>query len=584
MRRVHVSRSRTLFLPNTPLLRRCVAGAFVFLFALFAFAFAMPLSASADEYSSNFALFGTPGSHTFTVPDGVSSVRVFAIGGGGGGGAGSGGWGSGGGAGCGGAVAGGVLSVTPGQKLSLYVGYGGPGGNGAANPNAGGCPWCGSFSASSNGSSGGASGIGSISATGGSWGRTGYYNLYGWYTGGYGGGSGGGGGGNGWPGFQGLSTPGGTAGSNDPNNGSSSGGYCVGSGWSIDPGSYITNTPWSAGQGGQTPYQYSYNGGGGGGGVVINNSGVSGSRAPGSCSWGCQGSGGAGYGGGGGGQGLDYQGAGGAGAPGAVYLEWDGTSTALSCSVSFDENPLEDESTTIRWTSMNASLFYINGVGYVSGSGSAQVYAPGDYSGYVSGIGGSASCTAVLEGDDSCVATSFVCEANGNVRDSCGRVTSCQYGCSATTNQCLESCTTRPICDAAGAKVLNACNGNIVDDCASRGRMCLSGVCALPSISFSSFDAGYFTASGHLQAVPSLVRSGETTRIYWNAVNAASCSVTGANGDAWDGLFSGVSGKTTLPILSATTYTLLCAALQGAIPSSVVESVVVNVLPVFEEI
>ncbi len=259
-------------------------------------------------------IYSTPGAHTFTVPTGVSSVNVVVVGGGGGGGGGNNGWGSGAGGGCGGTIAGTSMSVTPGQNIALNVGAGGVGGTTATN-----------------GAVGGTSNFGATSAEGGSWGRHGYYNLWGSYTGGYGGGSGGGGGGNGWRGFMGMSTSGGTAGSNDPYNADSSGGYCTGAGWAINPGTYITKASWSAGSGGQVPHQYSYNGGGGGGGLVIADSTVKGGTASGPCGWGCPGPGGAGYGGGGGGTGLDYYATGGSGAPGVVYVEWTDPPPALAC-------------------------------------------------------------------------------------------------------------------------------------------------------------------------------------------------------------------------------------------------------------
>src|SRR3990167_5873174 len=60
----------------------------------------------------------------------------------------------------------------------------------------------------------------------------------------------------------------------------------------------------------------------------------------------------------------------------------------LSCSVTFDQNPLTGSATTMRWTSTGAELFYINQVGWVGAPGSAQVSSPGDYSGTVSGTGG----------------------------------------------------------------------------------------------------------------------------------------------------------------------------------------------------
>ncbi len=558
----------------------------------------VPVLASAQDNacSTDHALYGTPGSYTFTVPAGVTQLRILSIGAGGGGGAGSGGWGSAGGGACGGALTGGTMTVTPGQKIPLYVGYGGNGGNGSNQQNPGGCPWCGYFDPSSNGSMGGNSGIGSIVAQGGSWGRTGYHNLYNQYSGGSGGGSGGGGGGNGWPGFYATPGNGGTAGGQTNSQGA--GGYCTGGGWNIDPATYVTKVSVSSGAGGYSPGGWQYWGGGGGGGVVINSSATKGGDGQ-----DCANNGGKGYGGGGGGSGLSYAGAGGNGAPGAVYIEWDGggsdqSSCALSCSITFDKNPLTGGSTNIHWTSLNASLFYINNIGYVSGTGSAQVSSPGDYSGQVAGIGSTASCTAILQGTNACTPTAQTCQANGSILDNCGHTSACRYGCSTDTNQCnqISQCQAAPVCDAEEHKVVNACDGSTLSDCDAQGLECIAGKCVKPSVTFVSFNpfdqnGAAFSSTGHLLALPALVAAGKTTHVYWNVKNALDCSITGSNGDGvagsapgvWNTFTSGLSGKVSSPIVSRTIYTLLCHALAGAVPALVQESVTVNIVPTFQE-
>ncbi|MFC0656390.1 Ig-like domain-containing protein, partial [Mongoliitalea lutea] len=83
-------------------------------------------------------IVSTPGTSTFTVPAGVYSINVDAIGAGGGGG----GRGSGTGAtargGGGGAFAGRTIAVTPGQVWTIEVGAGGSGGSGGDNAGANG--------------------------------------------------------------------------------------------------------------------------------------------------------------------------------------------------------------------------------------------------------------------------------------------------------------------------------------------------------------------------------------------------------------------------------------------------------------
>src|SRR3990167_1995468 len=135
-------------------------------------------------FAAGSQTYSTPGTYTFTVPFGVTQLKVVAVGGGGGGGSGGGGWGSGGGGGCGGGVAGGAISVTPGQVGPLYVGYGGAGGNGADQCTYAGDPYCGGVrNALDDGGSGGDSGIAGIVGKGGGWGRTVVNNLYNQFSG-----------------------------------------------------------------------------------------------------------------------------------------------------------------------------------------------------------------------------------------------------------------------------------------------------------------------------------------------------------------------------------------------------------------
>jgi len=235
----------------------------------------------------------------------------------------------------------------------------------------------------------------------------------------------------------------------------------------------------------------------------------------------------------------------------------------------------------------------------VGSSGNAQISSSGDYSGQVAGIGSTASCVAVLQGTNSCIPTSQVCQANGNVLDSCGQTNVCRYGCSVETNQCntVTQCLTAPVCDAEGNKVINACDGSTLSDCSAQNLMCVAGRCVVPSVSFVPFsptdqNGNTFSSSGHLAAVPALVGAGRPTHLYWNVDHALDCSVTGSNGDGvlgsgtgiWNELTSGLSGKTSSPLKGKTTFTLLCHANVGSIPALVQESVTVNVAPSFQEI
>lgn len=226
-----------------------------------------------------YQLFTSNG--TFTVPAGVTSIRICVVGGGGGGGGGhSGGGGSG-------FVRTGTYAVSPGQNYTITIGSGGTGG-----PNGGGA-----------GTNGGSSSFSSLlTASGG--------NGAGNSTSGGSGGSGGGGGCNG-------GNPGGSGGTNG-----SSGGSCTypgGSGGNFNSLAIFSGglslTPGAGGGGGNT----SHSGGGGGGGVAISGFATNGADGVNSNS----GKGGRGFGGGGGGGGYNgtyFQG--GNGASGVVYVEW----------------------------------------------------------------------------------------------------------------------------------------------------------------------------------------------------------------------------------------------------------------------
>jgi hypothetical protein len=86
--------------------------------------------------------------------------------------------------------------------------------------------------------------------------------------------------------------------------------------------------------------------------------------------------------------------------------------------------------------------------------------------------------------------------------------------------------------------------------------------------------------SGHLQARPTIVQKGKTTRIFWNTSNVSSCTVTGTNSDTWSGSTSGNPGKTSGPINQQTIYSLQCTALDS---STYQESTTVNLVPAYQE-
>ena len=84
-----------------------------------------------------------------------------------------------------------------------------------------------------------------------------------------------------------------------------------------------------------------------------------------------------------------------------------------------------------------------------------------------------------------------------------------------------------------------------------------------------------------IRAIPSLVKSGRTTKINWNAENVQSCTVTAPNGDAWNTIASAVGGELSRSITGETVYTLSCIDLDGATQT---KSAKIRILPSFKEL
>lgn len=151
------------------------------------------------------------------------------------------------------------------------------------------------------------------------------------------------------------------------------------------------------------------------------------------------------------------------------------------------------------------------------------------------------------------------------------------------------SCQSYLLCNASGTKVVNSCTGAVVEDCTAHGAgwYCSGSACTVHVVGFEDFDAtsdaGPFHATGHLEVMPRLVSKDSRVRLYWNAVNAQSCTVTGTNSDSWSALSSGSKGQLSSPITGRTTYTLFCRAYEGATPATITEQIVVNIVPVFQE-
>lgn len=84
--------------------------------------------------------------------------------------------------------------------------------------------------------------------------------------------------------------------------------------------------------------------------------------------------------------------------------------------------------------------------------------------------------------------------------------------------------------------------------------------------------------AANIYAKPSLVRSGGTSVIKWQSRETSACTVTGTNGDSWEG----TAGEKTSGVISTeTTYTLTCTAFNG---QTVTDQATVTIIPVFQEL
>ena len=99
------------------------------------------------------------------------------------------------------------------------------------------------------------------------------------------------------------------------------------------------------------------------------------------------------------------------------------------------------------------------------------------------------------------------------------------------------------------------------------------------------------SGAGGLAVHPSIVVSGHTTRVSWDAEYVSSCTISGGD-DSWSGAAagcnstthectSGSSGVVSSPITTKRTYTITCTGLDS---STITGTASVNLVPVYNEI
>lgn len=109
------------------------------------------------------------------------------------------------------------------------------------------------------------------------------------------------------------------------------------------------------------------------------------------------------------------------------------------------------------------------------------------------------------------------------------------------------------------------------------GYGCSGNACQAPP------SPGPGSIPGGITATPRLVRAGNTVQVSWDVVNAdaASCTVTGSNGDSWSGLASAT--RTSGPINAQTVFLLHCEGSAVDILTYDAQATV-SIVPTYQEI
>ncbi len=193
--------------------------------------------------------------------------------------------------------------------------------------------------------------------------------------------------------------------------------------------------------------------------------------------------------------------------------------------------------------------------GWISLSGASPSYGPTHVNGIFSGYAWGSDIVGWIdfsEARGSCTpVTTYTCSGTGTIVR-----TDTSAQCAVTTTN--TTCTAPSFCSTGSA------------------------ICLYPPVTFI-LGGG---KTGHLTASPLIVRKVSSTVLFWNIDNVASCTVTGTNGQNFSAgcsgntCSSGASGVSTLPLNERTTFTLACTGVDG---SAVNESVVVNIVPSFQE-
>ncbi len=276
-----------------------------------------------------------------------------------------------------------------------------------------------------------------------------------------------------------------------------------------------------------------------------------------------------------------------------------GTYTYASCSVSPAANCTFNGNTVLHGASVTA--YQASSVPFGSSCSSQSRSCTngtlsGTYTHASCSVTPAANCTlngvTVLHG----ASRTFYTQQTAPVGQICSAISqsrTCTNGTlSGSSSYQYGSCLCAPIYSCSGSNIRytnSSCSTSTVATCSAPG-YCTAGqsTCQYDAMSFTPFSAtsttgSTFTATGHLQARPGLVRSGDRANLYWNVADALSCSVMGTNGDSWTQISSPSWGYTTSPLYEMTRFTLSCVAYPSVTPATLQETDTVLLAPDFSE-
>ena len=214
---------------------------------------------------------------------------------------------------------------------------------------------------------------------------------------------------------------------------------------------------------------------------------------------------------------------GGTGATGQVTITW--SSATPSCSVLAEANPLTyGNSTSLSWTSANATSFYITNIGYVAANATSSTLvgplSSTAYNGTAIGSGGTTNCDYTL-----------TVNAPSN----------CALPWGGTLNH------------GSSVTAYQASTVPYGSSCVSESRSCANGVLS-GSYTNQSCAVG---PTCSLSVNPGSVVQGQSATLSWSSINATSC--TGDNFNT-----SGApAGNVSVSPSQTTTYTASCSGVGG---------------------